>query len=1254
MNLILNEVLNNEEELLHIESLITFKDLIKKYYQNKSLNITSNIQKDSVEENIDKNIIKIFEKCEGLIFNSETVKNSYDAKDILVIVTEYNTEFRLKALQISIKLISQFLNDNKNYYLKNSNTIVFYSLKNFILEKVEKAAIEFENQFRLNENENQVICNDYSNLTDDEKETRSNINILIYLKANNQIFKNLFYSLLKRNLINSNVEELIFISELISNFIIKTETLIFSEAEIKSIFDFIFNLWKSSDEESENNLSTCIVALTSKFNFLENYKTINLFFQTKIDYLLKILRNKSEEINTNENTNTDSFDNLNISKYKLDKNEINYKEINKYLNLFIKFFTVEKISTYVLKEYLSIYIKMKKNLILFYRKLNKKLFHESQNNFDGRYDNTLNYSEFPNVQKSNIESDILMKNSQADFQNLQIIEEEKIYNLIILILKNISENILKIINENIQILNLKTENTDLKTKNSGCCQGKKSQSKKSGCCQGRQATKTGCCGGNEHEEYSSSEDDKLKEINNNSQDQSQQKCKNKDINEKNKKEKTPEEIYSEIILKNNSLILFEAIKQLIYIDFENNNNFHDVQQMENKINKSELILGNYRILDISLEFYFEIYDSEIFKSSLTIIQNYLKSDFTNKQNNNELSDLIIKILMKLNKQLNENNREEVSKVLKYYLIIFDSKTDGIQNNSICDNKENQNYFFKIQKFFYLKYLLKIIKSSLNVRYDNEESFELTINKKTKKVTEKIISSIKENVDRDIGISQEIKKLSFTINSFISCEVSNIYFEKLNKNKEKDYLSFIYMLSLDNDLLTKFSDDSASSLNDPQEKQNKNKRIPMQNFSESEKQNQLIFSFKYFQQGKLPLEDLKVTNFNFYQLLIFFTKLNKTIHKLTGFYYFSLYTSLKNLTKLQGEVLRYCEDKMDIEEPIYNKNYKGVIQEHLKITYDDFLFCFEKIIGINKHFNKLILNTLEESEKEKYLNFNVFESIDCINRLNCFINHISLVNDKNVFEILSKISEKFFAIFNNILDLEVYLKKEIFENKKNLENKNILEFTYLYFSLSLFVKIINGNISFNTINNPYISINSELLRNKIKINFLKFNKKIYETHFDKNLIYEYLQLFKKNTEVEFIQIENNFDSNFISEEINKLAKTNMLSIFDVYKKALINSIFFLDNNFYKSIVTKFNLNFYLNFDFETLQENIDIILDNTLKSLSEGICLEKAAKSLKNIIQYIGRNFLQRKGYNMNNIIENLVKVIIIFSLFIYGLYLINL
>lgn len=1360
---------------MHIDSLITFKDLIKKYFEEKN-NLNSNNKNDinvkeqeelNAEENIEKNVLKIFEKCEGLIFNSETVKNSYDAKDILVIVTEYNPQLRLQALQISIKLISHFLNDNKNYFLKNSNTILFYSLKTFSLEKAEKQANKSNNNNNNNSSLNTIesqtasdslilISNNFDNKnnnhTKEETEIKANSEILNYFKSNTQIFKNLFYSLLKRDFTNNaKSEEIVFISELISNFLIKTETLIFGEAEIKSIFDFIFNVWKSADEETENSLSTCIVALTSKFEFLENYKTINLFFQTKIDYLLKMLRNKLEQIskksccgehvcsecicgNNNYNDNKCSKDCKNNSlpeKFKLDSSEFNYKEINKHLNLFIKFFTVEKISSFVLQEYFSLYLKIKKNLVYFYSMLNKKI-HNANNNKD-----SLNTQ---NLDKSLAANDISMEISEADFQNLQIKEEEKIYSLIILLYKNIAENLKHIINQNIQILNLKTDNScnngkSAKSKKSGCCGGKDKKANKvqnSGCCGGakQKASKSGCCGdsANQAQNDSDSEaDDKLiknedhEHIGGEEKEKEKKGCKKsckksscsseKCSSKGKKKLKSAEQENSELIIANNSKIFFEAIRSLITINIESPNNNCNLSNDFNNANFISNTNSNTNNFDVyikdnSLSFYFEIFDAEIFQTSIAIIEDYLKSEFIDSDIKSELMNLVINKLKSLNTcfSTSENSNEnDLNKIIQYFLILFYANVfaGNSSKDSVCFDPEYKNYFNKIKKSFYLKFIFKIIKLFLNTKYENadKDSFNpsnstnnSSISKckntlKQKSKLKNLLLKTVESIRQEITLNEQIQAITLKMQNLLESQFSKIYFSEnfvSEKNIQK-YFSYIYMLSLDSELVSRFSDSSVNTNGNLNSNKKNDTKNNIANFTESEKQSRLIFSFKNFQQENF-CKEFSSFNFNLFQALLHFTKLNKLAYKLNGFLYFSLYFSLKKYSQIQIKLnsLREsiikdnnndkekAEEKMDLEEPSlnlnYNKNNKNeenesnalflnLVQTKLKQIYDDFLTCFEKLLALNKNFKSLILNNLNEKDNKETLDFNVFSSLDLLNKFNNFLNYISLTNDSNVMQILDKLMEKIFSLCSNLRDLEITLKKETFTDLiNNTDKESLLSF---YFCNAFFLKIINGNINFNNTNNPYISFSSEIItRNKLKINFLKFNKKIYESFFDKNNIYDYLLLFKKKLELDFMQIEKPFDSEAKTEfEINNLMlenstnnnnnnikeeKNNNLK-FELMLKGFGNATEILnsscsDSNIYKSLIAKFILNFYLNFDFESLQENIDVILDHTLNFLSEGLCLEKAAKSLKNIIQYVGKNFLQRKGYNLHNIIENLVKV----------------
>lgn len=1299
INLILNEVLNNDEELLHIDSLITFKDLVKKfYYKDSPLEYIGEIknsenEKDSAfEEDIEKNIYKVFEKCEGLIFNSETVKSSYDAKDILVIITEYNAQLRLSALKISIKLVSHFLNDNKSHYLKNSNTILFYSLKNFNLEKAEKMFLLESNDINK-KNNNNSSDNVTMNINTEEKsisenapiknnkntfqEESSSLEIFEYFNSNGAIFKNLFYTLLKRDFSsNATAQEIVYICELISNFLIKTEKFIFSEQEIKNIFEFIFNIWKSADEDTENSLATCIVALTSKFDFLENYKSINLFFQTKIDYLLILLKN-SHVRNDNKNT-------IHSNKH-FNYADFNFKEITKYLNLFIKLFTIEKISNYVLKEYFTVYIKVKKNLINFYKKLNKNIYSEiALSTYNTGYNITL---------PKQICDDEMIDIGEAHLNNLKLQEEDKVYNLIILIFQHITKNILKIINENIYIINLKKNGTDNIDNQSsgGCCGGGRNskKSKSNGCCQdkGKKKQTSGCCSKkNQCGEDSSDNDDKL--INESNQSTTVKKvCKKEQC--KNYLNRTEEELVKEKINSENSNILFTGILNVLLISHipDNENNNHNQIQSDLEINE-----------------FFEVHDKEIFKSSLELVENYLSSSFIDSEKYLKFYQTLVNILKGLKNKFdlfpfNSSGRSDLQNIINYFFIFFSSKNNLNNNNSFTKDKEFIFFFKKLHNIFYLKYFLKINKLLLNAQItENEEdsSYLANISYKAPKTLLDL-----ESIDLLNAISDNIKVL-------INENISQIYFGGENKNYKlanKEYLNIIHMLSLDSNLKNKYNDSYNINKTNETKNQKDNKFTDasknanskaLHNLTESEKENLLIFQFKDFQEDKLfsfsntQLNQSKMNfDFNLYSTLLFFTNLNKQIYKLSGFYYFLLYDSLNKHCKISSSEdkndVNNCtnvnnyENKMDIEgsedssinnnSNTNNKNHidtVDLISKKLKLTYDRFLQSFENILNINKKFTNLIINNLDIDEKESILNFQTLDKIDELNKFNSYLNYLCLINDKNVFEIINKFFEKIFKICANKNDLESYINKNFNLDPKCFVDPANLSMVYLYFEMVFFLNIVINNVNFDNLNNPYVTIPIELSRYKIKINFLKFNKKLYQKHFDHNGIDQYMLLFKKNSEFGFMHIEKNDNNQFMesneslgSSDTNAKTSTENLLLYLKNKnsnadeisnslkfhKAFINSMTFLETDFYKFILANFILNFYLNFSFENLQDNIDIILDHTLKFLSEGICIEKSAKSLKNIIQYIGKNFLQKKGYNLFTILENLMKVKITILIF---------
>lgn len=121
---VLNELFNNSDEVLHIEGLITFKEIIERF----STSIENKCTLSDNENHINKNIEKIFEKCEDLLYSEENIKSCYDAKDVMVIICDYRHNYKERGIKISLKLISNYINDSKIYFLKNSSTILYFCL----------------------------------------------------------------------------------------------------------------------------------------------------------------------------------------------------------------------------------------------------------------------------------------------------------------------------------------------------------------------------------------------------------------------------------------------------------------------------------------------------------------------------------------------------------------------------------------------------------------------------------------------------------------------------------------------------------------------------------------------------------------------------------------------------------------------------------------------------------------------------------------------------------------------------------------------------------------------------------------------------------------------------------------------------------------------------------------------------------------------------------------------------------------------
>jgi hypothetical protein len=304
INLILHQILNNEDEYLHVEALITFKEMIKKFseeicekYKNfgslENLKLFSNFEEylnstnptiplDESEKHILINFNKIFEKSEDLLFNSENIKNSYDAKDLIVILIEFGDLFYLnfkeRSIKICIKLINTFLNTKNNQnrlmYLKNANSILFFTLK-----KCPKKEQEIIDKKSTN-----FMLNFYFYQQNLEK-------LNSYIESNRTQIKNIIQNLIFKYDTHIS-EEIETIVDITTCFIVKIDSnkiSLFTTEEVSDLFNKIFNFWKECESSIENHLGICLNEIIQKYEKLNN-----------LDFVIKYIEGQIKESYQNQ------------------------------------------------------------------------------------------------------------------------------------------------------------------------------------------------------------------------------------------------------------------------------------------------------------------------------------------------------------------------------------------------------------------------------------------------------------------------------------------------------------------------------------------------------------------------------------------------------------------------------------------------------------------------------------------------------------------------------------------------------------------------------------------------------------------------------------------------------------------------------------------------------------------------------------------------------------------------------------------
>lgn len=116
-NFIINTIMNNSEEELHIEGLVTYNFFIKRICLCKGYEML---------------LRNTFEYLADQLFSTEDIKRSCDSKDFLCVLLEHSHDSVLiqNSFEVIVKALSHFLLTKQYFFLlKNINSLLFFSNK---------------------------------------------------------------------------------------------------------------------------------------------------------------------------------------------------------------------------------------------------------------------------------------------------------------------------------------------------------------------------------------------------------------------------------------------------------------------------------------------------------------------------------------------------------------------------------------------------------------------------------------------------------------------------------------------------------------------------------------------------------------------------------------------------------------------------------------------------------------------------------------------------------------------------------------------------------------------------------------------------------------------------------------------------------------------------------------------------------------------------------------------------------------------
>ena len=224
MDFIVSEIFNNIDDTLHLECINALSSLLR-YSDTEDINVLETIN-------------SLFSKCIDFLFSTEPQKSSYDARDILLLILEYNKEDRKIQKIREEKIIESFLSSASNYLNMKGEIHILKNIGSLILFLIKKERKQY------------FDSNKFPSL------------------------KLILLSLVKKDFLTKNKEDTMTLFEILITFVLNFD--LFESEEIQCFYNKLFTYFNSleaNETEFLIKISFLRKELISKFEFLNDLST---------------------------------------------------------------------------------------------------------------------------------------------------------------------------------------------------------------------------------------------------------------------------------------------------------------------------------------------------------------------------------------------------------------------------------------------------------------------------------------------------------------------------------------------------------------------------------------------------------------------------------------------------------------------------------------------------------------------------------------------------------------------------------------------------------------------------------------------------------------------------------------------------------------------------------------------------------------------------------------------------------------------